>query len=670
MGVISPGWRRALFAAAAVALGVLLSFSSVMALGRVRVSEMQVTTTADVIDAKGGDCTLLQPADLPGPDSKVSLREAICAANNAPGEGVISLPSGVYTLTIDGRDEDSSASGDLDITDDLTITGARSSETIVDGDAADRVLHVDPAGMGTVRLHLEGITIRNGAPGAAPGGGVYNRGRLVLANSHVCSNTVDASDPGAFGGGGLFNEGVLRLADSEICGNTVVGGAGGGLETTGAATLDGVTISSNAALAGGDGDIVGGGIANWGAITLTSCAVLGNSAADAGGGLYTGNELSAAVVIVTGTAFEGNAAGSGGGAIEGASSLHVRSSMIVSNTSGSGGGGVRLYPTVGDDISAAFTDTIIVDNTAGDRGGGILVRAVQRSSVNLSLVASTLEGNLTSSSGGGMDIYLTYGGRADVTMRACTMSSNTASTSDGGGLSVAAAGGGEAAVGLEGVTISSNSTGWSGGGVYAWASPSSTATVTVTNSTVSGNRADANGGGIYGSGSAVRVFHGTVTRNWADDDADDRGDGGGIKASGESVALTGTLVALNDDGSSSASVVHPDLYGDVTGDAYNLIGVRSYTQCNAGTGTDLVDPSPGLTALAKRGGETETHGLVPGSPAVDGVLGAACVVSTDQRGQVRPWDGDRDGVEACDIGAFELYPQWVFLPLAAVHPSP
>ena len=360
--------RYTIPAATAIAVGMLLSLSGALAFGRAPVSDITVTTPADVLDANGGDCGSMAPDDLLGGDGVVSLREAICAANNSPGEDIVSLPGGVYTLTIHGKDEDGSASGDLDITDDLIVIGAGAAETIIDGDGADRVLHIDPSGTGTVGVRLEGITIRNGDSGAAPGGGVYNRGRLVLARSRVLSNTVDASDPGAFGGGGLFSDGTLRLTDSEVCGNVVVGGTGGGLETSGSATLDGATISSNEALAAGNGDVVGGGIANWGAITLTSCAVLQNSAAEAGGGLYTGNAVSDARAVVTGTVFEGNSAGSGGGAIEGASVLDVQRSTILSNTARDSGGGVRLCPQGGDTISATISGTAIRDNSAGARG--------------------------------------------------------------------------------------------------------------------------------------------------------------------------------------------------------------------------------------------------------------------------------------------------------------
>ena len=66
-----------------------------------------------------------------------TLRAAIQAANNTPDiADNISLPAGTYILTATGAGEDLAATGDLDITDiNLTITGAGSGSTIIDGNS-------------------------------------------------------------------------------------------------------------------------------------------------------------------------------------------------------------------------------------------------------------------------------------------------------------------------------------------------------------------------------------------------------------------------------------------------------------------------------------------------------------------------------------------------------
>jgi CSLREA domain-containing protein len=72
-------------------------------------------------------------------DGHCSLREAIQAANTdssvdtcAAGDGAdtIGLPMGTYLLTIAGVSEDDGATGDLDITSDLTLEGAGAANNV------------------------------------------------------------------------------------------------------------------------------------------------------------------------------------------------------------------------------------------------------------------------------------------------------------------------------------------------------------------------------------------------------------------------------------------------------------------------------------------------------------------------------------------------------------
>jgi hypothetical protein len=56
--------------------------------------------------------------------------------------------------------------------------------------------------------------------------------------------------------------------------------------------------------------------------------------------------------------------------------------------------------------------------------------------------------------------------------------------------------------------------------------------------------------------------------------------------------------------------------------------------------------------LADNGGPTLTYMLIEGSPAVDEAAAVNCE-PTDQRGVVRPQDGDGDGEAVCDIGSVE-----------------
>ena len=114
-----------------------------------------VNSTADTPDADVGNPAC---ADASG---QCTLRAAIMQANFVTGLDTITLPSGVYLLTRSG-DDDAAVLGDLDIADDLTIQGAGSGVTIVDGNGAvtgDRVFQIFSSAKET---SLSGLTIRNG----------------------------------------------------------------------------------------------------------------------------------------------------------------------------------------------------------------------------------------------------------------------------------------------------------------------------------------------------------------------------------------------------------------------------------------------------------------------------------------------------------------------------
>src|SRR5689334_3569999 len=82
-----------------------------------------------------------------------TLREAVIAANALAGAQTINLPAGTYVLDLPGANEDAAATGDLDVTDDLTLTGVTSATTIISGTAAafgDRLFEI--TGTATVTM--------------------------------------------------------------------------------------------------------------------------------------------------------------------------------------------------------------------------------------------------------------------------------------------------------------------------------------------------------------------------------------------------------------------------------------------------------------------------------------------------------------------------------------
>ncbi len=157
-----------------------------------------VNSTADTSDA---DLTDGICRDLNG---KCTPRAAILQANYSSGPQTITLSSGVYKLTRSGYD-DAGLLGGLDIADSLTIQGAGSGATVIDGSGAvthDRVIQIINNMSGTVFVSLSGLTIRNGSTltVTAPtdtGGAICTNASLTLIDVRIEGNT-------ACQGGGVF----------------------------------------------------------------------------------------------------------------------------------------------------------------------------------------------------------------------------------------------------------------------------------------------------------------------------------------------------------------------------------------------------------------------------------------------------------------------------------
>ena len=270
----------------------LVLLSSIALAGSTRAATFNVNSTTDAIDANPGDgmCATAGPAPV------CTLRAAIQEANALRGADVINLQANTYTVAIPGKNEDSAATGDLDINDTvnggmLTINGAGTTATIIDGNGMDRVFDV------FTNATISNLTIQHGDPGVnAYGGGIYNSATLTLNNVMVSGNHA------AISGGGIRNDGTLTLTNDTVRGNTA-NTAGGGIDNTFDLTLNAVTVSGNTANSGG-------GISNDFDMTLTNVTVSGNIAHTFGGGIS--NNVTAtlsAVTISDNTAEAGGPAG-------------------------------------------------------------------------------------------------------------------------------------------------------------------------------------------------------------------------------------------------------------------------------------------------------------------------------------------------------------------------
>ncbi|HET7037421.1 MAG TPA: choice-of-anchor Q domain-containing protein [Thermomicrobiaceae bacterium] len=253
-----------------------------------------LTSFADDATANNGTC---------------SLREAVAAVNTqkkvdkCPAGTTIALAAGTYHLTVKAGTAGASSTGALQISGNVTISGAGAGQTTIDATGlGDRVFNVSAKG----KLALNNLTIRGGNS-SGDGGGIVNTGTLSLSGVVLTANHA-----GGNGGGILNSGGALNLSTTLLSQNSA-SGDGGGIAITGGT----VTIAASAILANQAGGN-GGGIflTGKGAVTLTNSTIGANSAGANGGGLSStagdpkGTAKSAALTNVTVT---DNSAQRGGG---------------------------------------------------------------------------------------------------------------------------------------------------------------------------------------------------------------------------------------------------------------------------------------------------------------------------------------------------------------------
>ena len=328
-----------------------------------------------------------------------SLRGAISKANAAGGAPSINLPAGTYTLTLansGGTNEDSNATGDLDINTSLTIAGVGQATTIVqagttNANGIDKVFASNPFCTSVVSTSFSNITVRFGR-NTQPNG---------AADFSFTGGGLDWCNPGA--------NGTLSITNATFDSNSATTGPGGGIDldtassTSGTVSLTGVTISNNKSQSPTSGGVTvtgnGGGLAVLGGFkydtTVTNSTITGNTAGvvnntqatDSGGGVYFSQASSAtSSLTISGTTISNNSAFGGGGGVYfngstgGATSFTINQSSVVSgNTSGgtggtnslAQGGGLFVAPFAG---SGTITKTTIINNVlaasaATNRGG-------------------------------------------------------------------------------------------------------------------------------------------------------------------------------------------------------------------------------------------------------------------------------------------------------------
>lgn len=346
-----------------VAAGLLLS-------GAASAATITVNTADDEINVDG-DCSLREAVQAAETDTAVDA----CAAGS--GADTIDLPDATYGLTLTGAGENAGATGDLDVSTEITLRGTTLAGTVIDGQGADRIAEVLAGG----KLTLTRLTVKNG--NTTRGGALYNAGELDL-------NNVIVRDSHAIHGGGVYNVGVLSAINSQFLNNTaqgLAGSAGGG--------------SNGLQGAGGGGSGLGGGLFHGGSSALISGCTFNANVARGGAG---GNA---------------NAFGSGaGGAIGGGAGAYGAAGGAATDLGGGGGGGGGGFAgnwqfhaggtgSLGGGAGGGAVDFIGVNGGGG--GGAGLGGGVFAKTGGLTLNASVIDSNSSVGGTGGAPSCVNWG---------------------------------------------------------------------------------------------------------------------------------------------------------------------------------------------------------------------------------------------------------------------
>ncbi|RIK84583.1 MAG: hypothetical protein DCC68_01100 [Planctomycetota bacterium] len=459
---------------------------------------------------------------------------------------------------------------------------------------------------------------------AAFGAGLCNGNNqsLGLTNSLIADNTAIQQ-----GGGAINDGGYLRLENSEIRGNRVIVEQGANVTAIGGGIL-------NRSLAG-----VAAAVAT---LVLEGVDVIDNEVRAAGDDFA--NAYGAGIGVL--------AVASDGGGKAAFAETFLRNSRIMDNT-----------------VWAKTAETSIVPEPTSKAYGGGLYGSSRGSTAtaDVHIVNSTFDGNSAIATadeslnfdggpfaiGGGM--YFDAAG--SLTVVGSTVSSNLA---------------------LSEMPFDDNANAMAGG--IAFASASSNSVLSVIQSTISGNLARArsaddavaNGGGIviglpYDTRFQGRaeIVSSTIAYNRVSAEAPDnvtaQASGIDVFSNPGSATFYQSLVAAN--------VAEQTKIGLPGGEQTNTPAGRSTRGGNLLAGFNLIveqEATAWLGKLALNGGTTQTHALLPGSPAIDAADPAfdpnvfTPPLSTDQRGQPRVVDGNADGTPRIDIGAFEYSASFLF----------
>ena len=325
-------------------------------------ADFSVNSTVDAVDSSIGDGVCMTV------DNVCTLRAAIQEANASVGADNVDLMDGVYNLNLKGVGENLAATGDLDISSEINISGNGADLAAIDGMAADRVFHVHESG----KLTLNSLTVRNGHISEnGRGGGIENRGELIINDANITRNNAAGL------GGGVNNFLGTAVLNRVTVSNNTTQNAGAGISNQdGSFIINDSTITGNGGLLF-PGAVFGGGVYNSafdGGLKINNSTISDNEVFLDGGGVY---HLVGTFEISNST-LTGNDAGRNGGGlfVGGQGNLDGSVNTLRNNTvafnkadaydsgkpeQGRGGGGLYLKTSV----SLRMANTIVAGNAIG-----------------------------------------------------------------------------------------------------------------------------------------------------------------------------------------------------------------------------------------------------------------------------------------------------------------
>jgi hypothetical protein len=347
-----------------------------------------INTNSDMPDAVAGDGVCEATAGI----GDCTLRAAVMEANlNSNPAITINIPAGTYRILIPAINPEDDGHGSIKIYRSLTIIGAGSSQTIIDGNGPythDRTMELLTS-TDSNSFTIQGLTIQEGyvtgaQPTGAKGGGIYAKignaagssGSLILQDVVFRRNSAEGE---VASGGGLYLEGWSQssfylsnviVSDNSVESDTYAG-AGlqfesgdydhGGLYSS--IVIQNSFIKNNRATPLTTGNPWGGGIdIRHGLLTLIR-STMANNLADYGGAISVDGELSRCDLI--NSTLSGNQANlDGGGIYPVDGEIHLANATIMGNNSdydlnGSGQGG-GIYQTGSSSVTLA--NSLVVYN--------------------------------------------------------------------------------------------------------------------------------------------------------------------------------------------------------------------------------------------------------------------------------------------------------------------